>query len=103
MARSKGLDDVGRLIKGDLRAYVERAMKSAYANNNSTKARANSIWWAKDAYKNKYGTTKGFKEAFDTAEKEFAAKQVQKSVRKPVKKSVKPVLSSAARKPIKRK
>ena len=40
--------------------------------------------------------------AYDTAEKEFAAKRVQKSVRKPVKKSVKPVLS-AARKPIKRK
>lgn len=103
MARSKGIDDIGRLIKGDLRSYVERAMKGAYASGNTQKARANSIWWAKDAYKNKYGTTKGFKEAFDVAEKEFAAKRVQKSVRKPIKKSVKPVLSSATRKPIKRK
>mgnify|MGYP006995580067 CR=1 FL=1 len=102
MARPKGIDDIGRLIKGDLRSYIERAMKGAYVKGNTQKARADSIWWAKDAYKNKYGTTKGFKEAFDTAEKEFAGKRVQKSVRKPVKKSVKPVLS-AARKPIKRK
>lgn len=84
-SRKQGIDDIIRPIKGELRLYVNKAVKSAYKAGNTKKARDNAVWWAKDAYKSYYGTTKGFKQAFEKAERELAAKRVAsraKTIRK---------------------
>lgn len=84
-SRKQGIDDIIRPIKGELRLYVNKAMKSAYRAGNTKKAREDAIWWAKDAYKSYYGTTTGFKQAFEKAERELAAKRVAsraKTIRK---------------------
>ena len=75
-SRKQGIDDIIRPIKGELRLYVNKAVKSAYKAGNTKKARDNAIWWSKDAYKSYYGTTKGFSQAFERAERELAAKRV---------------------------
>jgi hypothetical protein len=75
-SKKRGLDDIVKPIKGELRLYVDKAVKSAYKAGNTKKARDNAVWWAKDAYKAKYGTTKGFSQAFEKAERELAAKRV---------------------------
>lgn len=75
-SKKRGIDDIIKPIKGELRLYVNKSLKSAYKAGNTKKARDNAIWWAKDAYKSYYGTTKGFSQAFEKAERELAAKRI---------------------------